>query len=550
MSAEERQAGDAPASPFAVPVYRAIWSANLLSQFGGLIQSVGAAWLMTELTRSPGMVALVQSSVTLPLMLFSLVAGALADNFDRRRVMLVAQIFMFALSALLAGLAYAGLLTPWLLLGFTFLIGVGVTLNAPAWQATVGEIVPRPLLPRAVAYNSMGFNLARSLGPAFGGLLVAAAGAFAAFLVNAISYAGIITVLLRWKRPETPRTLPPEPVGEAMAAGLRYVIMSPDVLRVLFRAFLFGLTASALSALMPLIARDLLGGGANVFGLLMGAFGVGAVSGALVVGRLRQRLSSEGLVRWATLALAAGTALAGATGFLPLTLVAAMLAGGGWVLALSTFNVTVQMAVPRWVVGRALALYQTAAFGAMAAGSWLFGELAGATSLQLALFIAGALQALLLAAAWRFPMPAVADLDLDPLARWQEPDVAVPVDRMAGPLLISIEYRIAADNVPAFLEAMRDRRRIRIRDGARDWRLLRDLGDPALWIERYEVATWIDYVRHHARRTRAVAPSAERVMALHEGPERPRVRRELAGRPGLPAAVPPLGGSDSTTAGL
>jgi MFS family permease len=376
MLVEKSQPAGSAASPMAIPIFRHVWMASVVSNFGGLIQSVGAAWLMVSLHASPQIIALVSASTTLPIMLLSLVAGAIADNLDRRRVMLGAQIFMLLVSASLSVCAFEGLLTPALLLAFTFLIGCGTALNGPAWQASVGDMVPRSSLPGAVALNSMGFNVARSLGPAVGGIIVAAFGAAAAFLANAISYLGLIVVLLRWRPARSGSKLPSEPIGQAMAAGVRYVALSPVLAVVLLRALVFGLSASVISALMPLVARDLVHGGALTYGILLGAFGIGAIGGALASTRLRGRLAPEQVVRGAVLALALGTAITAISRWLPVSILGLLVGGAGWVLALSTFNVSVQLSTPRWVVARALALYQMAAFGGMAAGSWLFGLVA------------------------------------------------------------------------------------------------------------------------------------------------------------------------------
>jgi len=516
-----------PAAAFSIPIFREVWIANLASNFGGLIQSVGASWMMVSLGTSPQFVALVQASTTLPIMLLSLWAGAVADNLDRRLVMLWAQGFMLVVSAALAAFAWLGLLSPWLLLGFTFLIGCGTAFNGPAWQASVGDMVPRPALPGAIALNSMGFNIARSVGPAIGGLIVAAAGAATAFLANAVSYVGLIVVLARW-RPETPpRLLPRERLGVAMGAGLRYVAMSPNLRVVMARACLFGLAASAVPALMPLVARDLMEGGALTFGVLLGAFGIGAVGGALASGRLRQRLRNERIVLIGAIALAAGAAATAASPYLAGTIAALMLAGAGWVLALSTFNVTVQMASPRWVVARALALYQMMTFGGMAAGSWLFGIAAQDHGVAVALYAAAAVQIAGALLGFRLPLPQVEDLNLDPLSRWTEPETAVQIEARSGPVVITIEYRIAPKNIVTFLRVMGERGRIRRRDGARHWTVLRDLGDPMLWVERYHVATWLDYVRHNQRRTHADADNSAQIAALHEGPEPPVVHRMI-----------------------
>lgn len=529
-----------PPSPFSVPVFRAVWIANITTNFGTLIQSVGASWLMTSLTTSPTLIALVQASTMAPVMLLALWAGAVADNLDRRKVMLWAQGFMLVVSTILAICAWQGLLSPWLLLAFTFLIGAGTAFNGPAWQASVGEMVPRAALPAAVAYNSMGFNLARSLGPAIGGAIVAAAGAAAAFFANAFSYIGLIVVLLRWRPQLPPRLLPPERIGEAVGAGIRYVAMSPHLRAVMLRATLFGLAAGALPALTPLIARDHIAGGALTYGVLLGAFGLGAVAGALSSSRLRGSRSNEMIVRLATLAFAVGTAVSAVSYILPITIVAMMVAGAGWVLALSTFNITVQFASPRWVVGRALASYQMASSGGIALGSWLFGGLAGAYGVDIALLIAAALQGIVaMVGLWR-PLPEVQALNLDPLSRWTEPQVAVSVEPRSGPIVVTIEYRIAATDIRPFLAVMAERRRIRIRDGARHWALMRDLGEPDLWIERYHVATWLEYVRHNQRRTHADAANSDRLMALHKGPEKPRVHRMIERQTGsLPILYPP-----------
>lgn len=517
----------APISPLSIRIFRAVWMASLASNFGGLIQSVGASWIMISLTRDPTLVALVQASTTLPIMLLSLLAGAIADNLEQRSVMLWAQWFMLLVSATLSVFAWQGWLTPWLLLGFTFLIGLGTALNNPAWQASVGEMVPRSALPAAVALNSMGFNIARSLGPALGGILVAAAGAAAAFLANAFSYLGLIAVLIRWRPAIRERQLPREGIGVAMDAGLRYASMSPHLRVVIVRSAMFGLSAVGLQALLPLVARDHISGGAFTYGILLGAFGLGAIGGGLLIGHLRPRLSNEQVATAGAVAVAAGTLVTGWSHLLPLTLVALMLAGAGWLLTLSTFTVTVQMAAPRWVVGRALSLYQMAAFGGMALGSWLTGELANRYGVGAALEITSLVQLVVALLAIRLPLPQVEALNLDPLSRWTEPDIAVAIQPRSGPIVITIEYRIAPSDIAKFLAEMAERRRIRIRDGARHWTLLRDLGDADLWIERYHVATWVDYVRHNQRRTHADAVNSERILALHRGPDTPRVHRMI-----------------------
>ena len=524
-------------APFRISTFRYVWFASLASNFGGLIQSVGAAWLMTSIATSSDMVALVQASVTLPIMLFSLASGALADSFDRRRVMLTAQCFMFVVSALLTVVAYLGLITPWLLLGFTFLIGCGTALNNPSWQASVGDMVPRQDMPAAVALNSMGFNMTRSVGPAIGGIIVAAAGAAAAFAVNTFSYFALIFVLFRW-RPQYPRNpLPRETLGQAMGAGLRYVAMSPNIAKVLVRSFVFGFTAVIVQALLPLVARDLVHGGPLTYGAMLGAFGLGAVGGALISGRIRRDMSSEAIVRSAFLGFALTSWLAAWSTNAWLTSAGLLLGGACWVLALSHFNITVQMSTPRWVVGRALSIYQMATFGGMALGSWVWGVVADGHGAATALVVAGIVMLAGAAIGLLLPLPEQTALNLDPLNRFREPHLALDVKPRSGPITIIIEFIIREEDVPAFLDAMAERRRVRRRDGARHWTLSRDLENPEIWVETYHTPTWLEYLRHNQRITHADAEIGETLRALHSGAQPPRVRRMIERPTSLSATV-------------
>lgn len=514
-------------SPLQIPVYRNVWIASIASNFGGLIQSVGAAWMMTMLGGSAQQIALVQAATTLPILLLALWAGAVADNLDRRKVMLAAQSAMFVMSAVLAGFAWAGWLSPVLLLVFTFAIACGTAINGPAWQASVGDMVPRTLLPQAISLNAMGFNIARSTGPAIGGIIVATAGAASAFLINAVSYLALIGVLLRW-RPDLPeRTLPRERLGMAMSAGLRYIVMSPNILSVLVRAALFGIGATAIPSLLPVVARDLIGGGALTYGVLFGGFGLGAVIAALMIGAIRRRVSPEGLVRIGALTMAAGAAGTSESNLAAATFVAMALAGFGWVLALATFNVIIQLASPRWVVARTLALYQMAAFGGMAGGSWLFGALASLHGVGEALGVASVLLVLVMVLGLRMPLPDPGGRALDPLGGWTAPDTTLPIQPRSGPIKISIEHRISEGDVPRFLGLMNERRRIRLRDGASNWLLLRDLADVELWLERFDFPTWLDYLRHNDRRTTADAENQQMLRDIRIGEVEPVVHRMI-----------------------
>ncbi|MCD2174817.1 MFS transporter [Rhizobium sp. C4] len=514
-------------APLSNTTFRDLWIANNISNLGGLIQGVGAAWMMTSISASENMVALVQASTTLPIMLFSILSGALADNFQRRQVILLAQIFMFVVSVLLAVFAYLGWIGPWMLLAFTFLIGCGTALNNPAWQASVGDMVPRQDVAGAVSLNSMGFNMTRSVGPAMGGAIVAFGGAAAAFAANAASYLALIYALFRWQNSEKARTLPREDIGPAVAAGLRYVAMSPKLLKVFFRSFVFGLSSIAILALMPIVARDLIKGGPLTYGLLLGAFGVGAIGGAFANGWLREKLTSENIVRLSFAGFALAEAAMGATENGIISGLAAVVAGACWVVALSLFNTIVQLSTPRWVVGRAVSFYQTASFGGMAAGSWLWGAVAENAGSGTALSIAALVTAGGVIIGFFMPMPVFEDLDLDPLDRFREPDLNLEILPRSGPIAIHIDYEIADADVREFLSLMVERRRIRIRDGAQAWALMRDLENPHIWTETYHTPTWVDYVRHNHRRTKADALNFDQIRALHRGASPPKVHRMI-----------------------
>ena len=521
-------------APLRHETYRRIWFASIASNFGGLIQAVGAAWMMTVITTSGDMVALVQTSTALPIMLFSLVSGALADSFDRRRVMLTAQCFMFVVSALLSAFAFFGLLSPWLLLFFTFLLGCGTALNNPSWQASVGDMVPRADLPGAVTLNSVGFNITRSVGPAIGGIIVAAAGAAAAFAVNTLSYFALIFALLRWKPAFPVSTLPREALGSAIFAGLRYISMSPNLQKVMLRGLLFGISASSILALLPIVALELVIGGPLTYGLMLGSFGIGAIGGAVLNARLRQRLSSEMIVRLSFAGFAISAAIAAFSPYSALTCAGLVISGACWVLALSLFNTIVQLSTPRWVVGRALSLYQTVTFGGIAGGSWVWGIAADTYGVANALLLSSVVMLAGIFIGLKLPMPAFETLNLDPLNRFTEPSLSLDITPRSGPVVIQVDYEIDDIDVPEFMALMGERRRIRIRDGARNWALMRDLEKPGRWIETYHTPTWVEYIRHNQRRTQVDGENTDRLRALHRGETGPQVHRMIERQ-----AIPP-----------
>ncbi|OJW75865.1 MAG: hypothetical protein BGO57_16530 [Sphingomonadales bacterium 63-6] len=510
-------------SPLRHRVFLAIWLASIISSIGSQLQQVGAAWLMTSLAPSPEMVALVTALSTLPILLFSLPAGALADILDRRLVLLGAQILMLVASGVLAALAFAGLVTPALLLLLTFLVGSGQAIMAPAWQSTVGDLVPREKVPHAVGLNTMGFNIARTMGPALGGVLVAALGSKVNFALNAVSYLALIAVLMNW-RPERRAAMDADSVFAAMRDGVTYTLHSAPVRRVILRAMCFGFCSSIVVALMALVARDLLHHGATVFGLLMGCMGMGAVIGAAQLGRLRNRFSSEVLIRMAIAVTSAALMGIGLSRFLPLTCLALFVVGAGMVLGLSTFNVSVQMNVPRWVSGRALALYQMFTFGGMTLGAWSWGHVAERVGIGPTYMICSAVLVSTLLLAWRLPVEEVHSSALTSAPQEDEYDLPDAPQGRGVSVVVVIEYVVPAGMQEDFLAAITARQHIRMRDGARKVTLLQDATNAELWAERFQVRSWAEYLRQRQRRTLEAKEYDDFLSRCHRGPQPPLTR--------------------------
>ncbi len=373
-------------SPFRYPVFRAIWIANLFSNLGGMIQSVAAAWMMTSLTTSHQLVALVQSSATIPIMLFGVFAGAIADNFDRRRVMLAAQVGMLLVSSALAALTYAGIVSPFLLLAFTLTIGIGTALNSPAWQASVRQQVDPRQLPQAITLNSISFNVARSFGPAIGGLLISAVDVSFAFLVNALSYIGLIGVLLWWK-PEA-RKIERRPLLPAVAVGIRFCAGSQPLRRILVRGLALGFSLAAYQALLPTIVSDQLHGTEVSFGVLLGLFGIGSIVAAPFVGPIRRKVQLEGILAIGTLMFVFVLSLVAEARTVWMVMPAAFVGGMAWVAILTSLNTAVQLRSPDAILGRCLSIYQAVTFGGMALGAWAWGAVADMAGLPVALHAA------------------------------------------------------------------------------------------------------------------------------------------------------------------
>ena len=514
-------------APFRQRTFAILWTAALVANIGTWFRDVANGWTMTEMAPDPSMVALVQAATTLPVFLFSLPAGALADLVDRRRLLLGIQVCLGATSVCLALAATFGLMTPWLLLGLVFAGGLATAFMGPAWQSIVPEVVPREVLRPAVALNSLGVNIARAIGPALGGLIVATSGAALAYWLDAGSYLLIFAALLWWKRPLGVPGLPPEKFGPAMATGLRYASASPDVRRTLFRACMYFVFASAYWALLPLIARQTLNGGAGLYGLLLTSIGGGAVVGALALPRLSGAISGGQIVFAGTLATA-GAMLVLATIRDPLAASGALfVAGAAWISVLTSVNVAAQTVLPNWVRARGLAIYIMVFFGSMTFGSLLWGWVAAETTIGQALIIAagGGLVAGLLALRVKLPK---GDGKLMPSMHWPEPALAAGVDHDRGPVMIEIIYRVKAENRAAFLVALKAFSSERRRDGGYRWQVFEDAEDPERVVETFLVPSWLDHLRQHQRVTGEDADLQAKVRAYHEGPELPRVCHLLA----------------------
>lgn len=515
--------------PLRQPLFRALWIAAVASNVGTWMEDVGEAWLMTSLTSSSLQVALVETAGSLPVVLLAIPSGAFADLFDRRRVLITTQAWMLLAAATLSVCTITGITTPGLLLTLSFFLGLGAAANAPAWEAITPELVSREDLPAAVTLGAVAFNVARAVGPALGGLLVASIGPGLVFLLNAVSFFGVMVALYHWPRVTEKSTLPPEHVFEAMRAGIRYVRHTPALQAVLVRAAAFITGASALWALLPLIARHELHFGAAGYGVLLGAFGLGGVTGAALLSRIKQKLSTNSLAVAATLVFAAVTLTVGYTEE-PVLVLASLFTGGiAWLALLSTFNVAVQTATAAWVRARVLGAYLLVFFGGWALGSALWGWLADRLGISVTLYIAASSLLVGLTTAFRFKLICSEDLDLTPSLHWPEPKVVLSdkADK-SGPALVTVEYRIDPKNAEAFKSAARRLGEIRRRDGAQHWNLFHDTSDTGRYLESYLTDSWSEHVRQHGRVTRADKEIEDDVWAYHVGASPPQVSHLVA----------------------
>jgi MFS family permease/quinol monooxygenase YgiN len=533
-SAKEPQCGDdyrkfaSAWSPLRESVFRALWIATVVSNIGTWMQDVGESWLMTSLTPSPVLVALVETAGALPVVLVALPAGALADVVDRRRLLLVMQSWMVVAAGAMGVLALMGHMTPARLLSLTFLLGIGTAMSNPAWQAITPELVRPAELPAAIALSGVGINIARAFGPALGGLIVAASGPWAVFFLNATSFIAIMVVVYRWQPAPRKSKLPPEDIIGAMRTGTRYLRHSPELQTVLIRSGIFVVCASALWALLAQQARRHLGLGSFGYGLLLGCIGLGAIVGAWLLPKVRERLSMNQLVAAGTIGFALTTiALAYVHSFAVLA-VALAVGGVAWIAVLSSLNVSAQTVTPSWVRARVMAVYLLVFMGGLAGGSAVWGFAAARVGVSTALLIAAVGLLIGLLATWRYRLVGDEDLSLTPSMHWPEPIVMIDAQPQEGPAITVMEYRIDPKTADDFLLAMKEMKRIRQRDGAIRWNLSRDTADPERYVETFVTESWAEHLRQHERVTAEDREAEQRAQAFHLGPEPPKITHLIA----------------------
>jgi len=520
-----------PWAPLHHRVFRMLWIASVVSNIGSWMHEVGAGWLMTSLAPSPLMVALVQAATTAPVFLLALPAGALADIVDRRRYLIASQVWMMITAATLGALTLSGMTTATILLIFTFALGIGTAMMMPAWGAITPELVQRSELQAAIGLNTIGMNVSRSVGPALAGLIVAAAGPGMVFILNAISFLAVIAALKRWQRPPTESELPAERVFGAIRAGLRYARHSPELRAVLTRGASFFVFASASWALLPLIVRQELNSGPGTYGLFLACLGIGAIAGALLLPRVRTRVSRDTIVAGATGLYSIAMLALAHSGNVYAAGAAMLLTGVAWISVVSSLMTAAQTALPSWVRARGLALFWVVFMGGMAAGSALWGQIASWVGIPYALTVAAVGALVGIAATWQYRIGQHDVADLSPSIYWPTPMMVDDLEIDRGPVMVTVEYRIDPARADEFAKIMHQQmRRIRRRDGAFMWELFNDIDDPDHMVECFMVESWFEHLRQHERATVADREVIEKTRAFHLGSELPKVTHLVAGR--------------------
>lgn len=522
---------EAPASPVCIsvspwqplrqPVFRMLWIATVVSNIGTWMNDVGINWTMLTLSADPLSVALVQAAASLPMFLFALPSGVLADIIDRRKYLLFSQLWVFVAAAGLTILSFTGHVTPMVLLIAAFLMSAGVAMSSPPFQAIVPDLVEKHELSPAIALNSLGINISRAIGPALGGLILTFTSPWAVFMLNALSVLGVAWVLYRWKEAPGMQRLPPEHFFSAVKVGIRYVHAAPVLRNVLMRTLAFFLFGSAGWALLPLVARRELGLGPGGYGIMLACIGVGAICGAMLLPRLRKRFNPDQLMVLASLIFAATMlALAFVRHFWLLNAFE-FLTGFAWIAVLSTLNVGAQRSAAKWVKARALAVYLTVFFGSMTAGSAIWGQLASYSGIPVSLCVAtlGMVLGCLTVLRWRLDQDP--DLDVSTISQTL-PALDIHHDR--GPVRVSYEYLIRTEDAHAFILCMQHMRHVRCRSGAYNWAVYEDILQPGMFVETFVVGSWMEHLRQIERYTVNDQKIQTRVHAFHQSKTIPKVR--------------------------
>jgi MFS family permease len=513
------------ARPLRVPIFRRLLIADLVSDIGTFMQNVGAAWLMVSLRAGPGYVALIQTASSLPYFLLALPAGSAGDIFDRRRLILYTETWMVGVALILAVLTMSGLTSPWLLLALTFALSAGDAFENPTWRAILPELVSKDDLAAASALNGIEFNLARAVGPAIAGMVIAAAGLATAFVANVVSFFGVILVVAKWKRPIRDRTAPAETLTGATAAAVRYVRNSPAILTVLARTGVVMFFSSTLFALLPSVAKSV-NNSAIGYGVLLGCFGAGSIGGALIMQRLRARFSTEMIVSAGVAIVGVGIIAIARLHSLSALAPVILVSGAAWVLFISLINALVQNLAPDWVQARVLAIFSLVYMGSFALGSALWGGVAQRRGIGLALIYSGfgTVGSVMLALFARLPDSTA---DLTPWNHWRVPVIVkeVGAEFLEGPVLVTIEYSVVLGREAEFIEAIRKYARTRRRDGAYQWGIYRDTEVANRFVEIFLVHSWAEHLRQHERQTKADRDVEQRVSSYVAG--EPKVRHLL-----------------------
>jgi predicted MFS family arabinose efflux permease len=509
-------------SPFRHPAFTVMWIATVVANIGGWMYGAASSWLMTSLDPNAFIVSMVQVANSLPMFLFAIPAGALADIVDQRRFLIVCESTITIVSAAFAALVWLNLIAPVSLLLFSFVVTVGTAMTAPAWQSVVAQLVPKPDLPSAVAANSAGINVGRAIGPALGGVIIGALGIAAPFWLDALCNIGVVAALIWWRAPtRSASALPPEPFRSAILTGVRYARYNPYLRATLIRTIAFFVFGSSYWALLPLVARTQISGGAALYGVLLGVIGASAVGGAFLLRRLGEKLGADSLVAVASLGSALATALFALARHPTTAMVASFIAGASWIAAVSSLNISAQVALPGWVRGRGLAMYVTVMFGALTIGSAIWGQLAVVAGVPAALLLAAAGAVIGIPLTWRWKLQTGANVDFSPSMQWPDPVTTHAIEADRGPVLVTVEYRIDPKNRIAFLHTLGQNSRERRRDGAYDWGIFEEPADNGRFIETFLTDSWLEHLRLHQRVTKAdrISEQAVRRFQIGDGPK-------------------------------